>query len=172
MVMPSGFSEMALRPLFLELSERLADSDWSLSDWRQYSYQVVISLSYQTAATSIRVRLHYDKKLAVTNVVFLDGSNSEKETISRLLMKPFKPQSETLAEAVEALQERLAAHRFVIVDGAETSYRVQLTLAVENDAVEIQVNADKEGMISSIRVLKASSESIAQQLEKAMAVPS
>lgn len=172
MVMPSGFSEMALRPLFLELSERLADSDWSLSDWRQYSYQVVISLSYQTAATSIRVRLHYDKKLAVTNVVFLDCSNIEKETINRLLMKPFKPQSETLAEAVEALQERLAAHRFVIVDGAETSYRVQLTLAVENDAVEIQVNADKEGMISSIRVLKASSESIVQKLEKAMAVQS
>ena len=105
-------------------------------------------------------------------MVFLDGNDIEQKTIRTLLMKPFKPQSETLAEAVEALQELLAAHRFVIVDGAETSYRVQLTLAVENEAVEIQVNADKEGMISSIRVLKASSESIAQQLEKAMAVPS
>lgn len=172
MVMPSGFSDMALRPLFLELSERLADSEWSLSDWREHSYQVVITLSYQTAATNIRVRLHYDKKLAITNVVFLDGNDIEQETIRTLLMKPFKPQSETLGEAVEALQELLAAHRFVIVDGAETSYRVQLTLAVENDAVEIQVNADKEGMISSIRILKASSESIVQQLEKAMAVPS
>jgi hypothetical protein len=172
MVMPSGFSDMALRPLFLELSERLADSKWSLSDWREHSYQVVITLSYQTAATNIRVRLHYDKKLAVTNVVFLDGNDVEQETIRTLLMKPFKPQSETLAEAVEALQELLAAHRFVIVDGAETSYRVQLTLTVESDAVEIQVNADKEGMISSIRILKASSESIVQQLEKAMAVPS
>ncbi len=171
-VMPSGFNDMALRPLFLELSERLADSEWSLSDWREHSYQVVITLSYQTAATNIRVRLHYDKKLAVTNVVFLDGNDIEQETIRTLLMKPFKPQSETLAEAVEALQELLAAHRFVIVDGAETSYRVQLTLAVENDAVEIQVNADKEGMISSIRILKASSEGIVQQLEKAMAVPS
>ena len=172
MVMPSGFSQMALRPLFLELSERLADSAWSLSDWREHCYQVVITLSYQTAAPNVRARLYYDKKLAVTNVVFLDGSNSEKETISRLLMKPFKPQSETLAEAVDALQELLAAHRFVIVEGAETSYRVQLTLAVDNEAIEIQVNADKEGMISSIRVLKASSESIVQQLEKTLAVQS
>ncbi len=172
MAMPSGFSDMALRPLFLELSERLADSEWNLSDWREHTYQVVITLSYQTAATNIRVRLHYDKKLAVTNVVFLDGKDFEQKTIRTLLLKPFKPQSETLAEAVEALQELLAAHRFVIVDGAETSYRVQLTLAVENDAVEIQANADKEGMISSIRVLKASSESIVQQLEKALAVPS
>ena len=105
-------------------------------------------------------------------MVFLDGNDIEQKTIRTLLMKPFKPQSETLAEAVEALQELLAAHRFVIVDGAETSYRVQLTLAVENEAVEIQVNTDKEGMISSIRVLKASSESIVQQLEKAMAVQS
>ena len=133
---------------------------------------MVITFSYQTAATNIRVRLHYDKKLAVTNVVFLDGNDIEQKTIRTLLMKPFKPQSETLAEAVEALQELLAAHRFVIVDGAETSYRVQLTLAVENEAVEIQVNTDKEGMISSIRVLKASSESIVQQLEKAMTVQS
>lgn len=74
MVMPSGFSEMALRPLFLELSERLADSDWSLSDWREYSYQVVITLSYQTAATNIRVRLHYDKNLPLPTWFFLTAA--------------------------------------------------------------------------------------------------
>lgn len=172
MAMPSGFSDMALRPLFLELSERLAGSDWSLSDWREHSYQVVITFSYQKAATNIRVRLHYDKNFAVTNVVFIDGNDIEQKTIRKLLMKPFKPQSETLAEAVETLQELLAAYNFVIIEGTEASYRVQLTLAVDNEGIEIQVDANKEGMVSSIRVLKASTEGIVQQLEKALAVQS
>lgn len=172
MAMPSGFSDTALRPLFLELSERLADSDWSLSDWREHSYQVVITFSYQTAATNIRVRLHYDKNFAVTNVVFIDGNDIEQKTIRKLLMKAFKPQSETLAEAVETLQELLAAYNFVIIEGTEASYRVQLTLAVDNEGIEIQVDANKEGMVSSIRVLKASTEGIVQQLEKALAVQS
>ena len=161
-----------MRPLFLELSERLADSDWSLSDWREHSYQVVITFSYQTAATNIRVRLHYDKNFAVTNVVFIDGNDIEQKTIRKLLMKAFKPQSETLAEAVETLQELLAAYNFVIIEGTEASYRVQLTLAVDNEGIEIQVDANKEGMVSSIRVLKASTEGIVQQLEKALAVQS
>lgn len=172
MAMPSGFSDIALRPLFLELSERLAGSDWSLSDWHEHSYQVVITFSYQKAATNIRVRLHYDKNFAVTNVVFIDGNDIEQKTIRKLLMKPFKPQSETLAEAVETLQELLAAYNFVIIEGTEASYRVQLTLAVDNEGIEIQVDANKEGMVSSIRVLKASTEDIVQQLEKALAVQS
>lgn len=171
MVMPSGFSELTLIPLLLELCERLNGSDWCLSDWREHSYQVVIALECRKTERSIRVRLHYDKKLAITKVVFLDGSDAEQQAIQRLLIKPFRPHSEPLAEAVETLQELLAKHGLFVVEGAETSYRVQLTLAADNEGVEIQVNADKEGMISSIRIMKASSENIVQKLETALAVP-
>ena len=172
MVMPMGFNELTLRPLLLELSERLEGSDWCLDDWREHSYQVVITLTSKTNATSIKVRLHYDKKLAITNVVYLDGSETEQQAIQRFLTKPFQPQSAALAETVETLEELLAEHGFFIFEASETSYRVQLMLAADNEGVEIQVNADKEGMISSIRIMKASSENIAQKLEKALAVQS
>ena len=172
MVMPMGFNELTLRPLLLELSERLEGSDWCLDDWREHSYQVVITLTSKTNATSIKVRLHYDKKLAITNVVYLDGSETEQQAIQRFLTKPYQPQSAALAEAVETLEELLAEHGFFIFEASETSYRVQLMLAADNEGVEIQVNADKEGMISSIRIMKASSENIAQKLEKALAVQS
>ena len=172
MAMPEGYTELTLRPLLLELSDRLEGSDWCLSDWREHSYQIVITLTGKTAATSIKVRLHYDKKLAITNVVYLDGSDTDQQSVQTLLVTPFRPQSATLAEAVETLQETLAEHGFFIFEASETSYRVQLMLAADNEGVEIQVNADKEGMISSIRIMKASSERIAQKLEKALAAQS
>lgn len=172
MPMPSGFSEMTLLPLLLELCERLDGSDWCLSDWREHSYQVVITLDCRKTESSIRVRLHYDKKLSITNVVYLDGSDAEQQAIQKFLIKSFRPQSEPLAEAVETLQELLAKDGLLVIEGSETSYRVQLTLAADNEGVEIQVDADKEGMISSIRIIKASSEKIAQKLETALAVPS
>lgn len=170
MIMPGGFTELTLRPLFLELSKRLEGSNWCVSDWCEHSYQVVVTLTSKTNGTSIKVRLHYDKKLAITNVVYLDGSATDQQSVQTLLMTPFRPQSASLAEAVETLQELLAEHGFFIFEATETNYRVKLMLAADNEGVEIQVNADREGMISSIRIMKASSEGVAQKLEKALAV--
>lgn len=169
MAMPSGFSDLKLLPLLLELCERLNGSDWCLSNWLEHSHQIVLTLDCRKTKSSIRVRLHFDKKLAITNMVYLDGSDAERQAIQKILMRSFRPKSETLAEAVESLQEHLTQHGFVVIEGTEASYRVQLTLADDNEGVEIQVNADKEGMISSIRILKASTENIAQKLERALA---
>ncbi len=170
MVMPAGFSEITLLPLLLELSERIDGSDWIISDWREHSYQVVITLAGKAAASSVKVRLHYDKKLAITNVVYLDGSDSDQQTIQRLINRSFTPESETLAQALETIEAHLAKQGFSILEASESSYRLQLVLSAERDGIEIQVNADKEGMIGSIRIMKASSESIIDKLEKALAV--
>ena len=43
-----------------------------------------------------------------------------------------------------------------------------LTLALDDEAVETQVDCDKEGMISSVRILKASSEGVIKRLEEAL----
>lgn len=120
----------------------------------------------------MRLRLHYDKKRAVTNLVFLDGSQLEQDAIGALLHQPFRPHSEPLAEVLEALMEKVSTHGFRLIEGGESSYRLQLTLALGDEACEAQVDSDKEGMISSIRILKASSESVIQRIEKALVVPS
>ena len=165
---PSGFSNMALLPLFLTLHERLSDSNWSIADWSEHSYQVVMGLTDRQSMASVRLRLHYDKKFAVSNLVFADGSQPEQDAISTLLCQPFRPQSETLAQALEAFKEQISTLGFSLVEAKESNYRLQLTLAIDDEAVETQVDCDKEGMISSVRILKASSEGVIKRLEEAL----
>ena len=165
---PSGFSNMALLPLFLTLHERLSDSNWSIADWSEHSYQVVMGLTDRQSMASVRLRLHYDKKFAVSNLVFADGSQPAQDAISTLLCQPFRPQSETLAQALEAFKEQISTLGFSLVEAKESNYRLQLTLAIDDEAVETQVDCDKEGMISSVRILKASSEEVINRLEEAL----
>lgn len=165
---PSGFSNMALLPLFLTLHERLSDSNWSIADWSEHSYQVVMGLTDRQSMASVRLRLHYDKKFTVSNLVFADGSQPAQDAISTLLCQPFRPQSETLAQALEAFKEQISTLGFSLVEAKESNYRLQLTLAIDDEAVETQVDCDKEGMISSVRILKASSEGVIKRLEEAL----
>lgn len=165
---PSGFSNMALLPLFLTLHERLSDSNWSIADWSEHSYQVVMGLTDRQSMASVRLRLHYDKKFTVSNLVFADGSQPAQDAISTLLCQPFRPQSETLAQALDAFKEQISTLGFSLVEAKESNYRLQLTLAIDDEAVETQVDCDKEGMISSVRILKASSEEVINRLEEAL----
>ena len=165
---PSGFSNMALLPLFLTLHERLSDSNWSIADWSEHSYQVVMGLTDRQSMASVRLRLHYDKKFTVSNLVFADGSQPAQDAISTLLCQPFRPQSETLAQALDAFKEQISTLGFSLVEAKESNYRLQLTLAIDDEAVETQVDCDKEGMISSVRILKASSEGVIKRLEEAL----
>ena len=172
MTMPSGFSEIKLVPLFLDLCERVAVSDWNINDWREYSYQVVIRLKNRKSELSISIRLHYNKKFAITNMVYLEGSDADRKAVESLLFKPFRPQNEILADAVETLQVHLAKHGFSVIDASESSYRAQLTLISESEGIEVEVYVDKVGMISSIKIMKAFSDYIAQKLESALAISS
>ena len=167
---PSGFSNMELLPLFLTLHERLSDSDWSIADWSEHSYQVVMGLTHRQSTASVRLRLHYDKKFAVSNLAFANGSQPEQDAISTLLCQPFRPQSKTLAQALDAFQEQISTQGFSLVEAKESSYRLQLTLAIDDETVETQIDCNKEGMISSVRILKASSEGVIKRLEEALVV--
>ncbi len=165
---PSGFSNMELLPLFLTLHERLSGSDWCIADWSEHSYQVVMGLTHRQSTASVRLRLHYDKKFAVSNLVFADGSPPEQDAISTLLCQPFRPKSESLAQALDALQQQISTLGFSLVEAKESNYRLQLTLAIDDEAIETQVDCDKEGMISSVRIMKASSEGVIKRLEEAL----
>jgi len=167
---PPGFSNIELLALFLTLHERLSDSDWRIADWSEYDFQVVVVLAHRGSTAKVRLRLHYDKQFAVSNLVFVDGSQPEQTAIRTLLCQPFRPQSETLVQALDAMQEQISMRGFSLVEARESNYRLQLTLAIDDEAVETQVDCDKEGMISSVRILKASSEDVIKQLEEALVV--
>lgn len=168
---PAGLANMELLPLYLTLRERLAGSEWKIHEWTEHSYQIVISLANLRSLAKVRLRLNHDKKLALTNVIFIDGGQPEQDAITRLLFQPFRPDSEPLAQALDALLEQATLQDFTLAEAKESSYRLQLTLALDDEGIEVQVDCDKEGMVSTVRIMKATSEYIIQRLEAALAVP-
>ncbi len=166
--MPAGFSDIKLLPLLLELMDRLSGSAWAITVWREHVFQVVLTVSSRQADAHVQLRLHYDKSLSVSNVTYLEGSVADRMAVGQLLIRPFKPADSALAEAVDALTEPLQKAGFTLVDGKETAYRAQLVFSVGDDGVELEVNANKEGMISSLRVIRATTEEVIVKLEQAI----
>lgn len=171
LALPAGFTDIKLVPLLLELTDRLKGSDWTLMEWREHVYQVVLTLAHEQRSAKVQLKLHYDKTLSITNSSFIDGTDAEQVAIRKLLINPFVPQSDFLAEAVEAVRDPLEKAGFTLTAGKETDYRVQMTFAVTNEAVEVVLNANKEGMISSLRVIKATSEKVLGEFELALELP-
>lgn len=167
---PPGLANQGLIPLFLALHERLVGSDWSITDWTEHSHQVVIGLSNRQSTENVRLRLHHDKMFAVSKMVFVQGGQSEQDAISHLLCQPFRPQSETLGQALDALLEQITPQGFRLMEARESDYLLHLTFGQEDEAIEIQAHCDKEGMIGKLRIMKASSERTINRLEEALRV--
>lgn len=168
LLVPPGFHDIRFFPLLLALTERLKESAWSLTGWREHVLQIVLTLSSEQAHPSIQLRLHYDQSLSINNISYLDGSASDQLEISRLLINPFQPENQALAEAVFALTESIEKVGLKLVGGKETAYRAQLLLAEDDEGIELELNANKEGLITSLRITRASSEGIIERLEQAM----
>ncbi|WP_027962484.1 ATP-binding domain-containing protein [Halomonas halodenitrificans] len=167
-VPPTGFNDVALLPLLLALNERLDRSPWRIKEWKEYSFQVVIRLTEGEQQGQVAVRLHYDKKLAITNKVFTQGTHTDQATIDKLICEPFHAQSSALQDALEAVVEKLATHGFSLAEASESAYLLHLVLVHGEDAMGVQVNADKRGMVSSIRINRASSEQAISRFTSAM----
>lgn len=168
LAMPSGFSDIKLLPLLLELQERLHGSAWGLTAWREHVLQVALTCTSKQSDAHVQLRLHYDKSFSVTNVTYLDGSDTDRGAVNQLLLRPFRPLDTALAEAVEALVESLLKAGFTLIEGKETPYRAQLTFVADNEGIEVELNANKEGMISSLRIIRATSESVICTFEKVL----
>lgn len=162
---PEGFDDVRFLPLLLELVDRFEGTAWSVGEWRNHAYQAVLALTNTMGSSNVRVRLHYDKNLTITNVLFLEGSDEGQQAVAAHLLRPVRPQDPLLAEAVDAVCDAMRDRGFTSIAGKETSYRAELTFASEEEAVELEVNSNKAGMVTSLRVLRATSENAAAAAE-------
>lgn len=118
--------------------------------------------------SDVAVRLHYDKKKTITTKVFISGSSEDQATIDKLIVEPFHAQSSALQDAFDAVLEKLAPHGFSLANVIESAYLLQLVLVGGEDAVDVHVNADKRGMVSSVRIIRATSERAITRFTNAM----
>ena len=167
---PVGFSDIKLIPLLLDLKERFDDSKWRMTRWQEYPYQVHVTFSSDSDNVEIKMRLNYDKTLSITNVTFPDTQPQEYEIISSLLFKPFIPQSQALAEALACFLSKLSPEGFQLLNAKESNYKIAGSLEKGDDVVEFDLHANKEGMVSSVRLVRATAESILIEVEQALGV--
>ena len=101
-------------------------------------------------------------------MVFASGEPADQIAIEKQLRHSFVAQSDALQDTLEAVTEKITAHGYSLIEASETDYRLQLVFADDIDAVDIQVNADKEGMVSSVRISRASSEEAIERFTSVM----
>ena len=167
-VMPAGFSDLKLIPLALELMDRFKDSPWRMSRWQEHSYQVLMTLSSVEGGAAAKVRLYYDGALSVTNVMYLETAPEDCDSVGRALSKPFASESQTLGEALNDFLDRVVPCGFQLASAKESSYKIALVLSKGEGAVELELHAGKDGMVSSVLLLKATSEGVLAEVEDAL----
>ena len=167
-VLPPGFSDTELLPLLLALRERLEKSAWRIGEWNEYPFQVVVKFIERDQQADVAVRLHYDKKKTITTKVFISGNPEDQAIIDKLIVEPFKAQSPALQDAFDAVLEKLTPHGFSLAHASESAYLLQLVFVEGEDAVDVHINADKRGMVSSIRISRATSEKAITRFTNAM----
>lgn len=167
-VPPPGFSDTELLPLLLALRERLEKSAWRIGEWNEYPFQVVVKFIERDQKSDVAVRLHYDKKKTITTKVFISGNPEDQTIIDKLIVEPFKAQSPALQDAFDAVLEKLTLHGFSLAHASESAYLLQLVFVGGEDAVDVHINSDKRGMVSSIRISRATSEKAITRFTNAM----
>ena len=141
-----------------------------MTKWQEYPYQVQVTLSSDADNVEIKMRLNYDKTLSITNVTFPDTQPQEYEIINSLLFKPFIPQSQALAEALACFLSKLSPEGFRLLNAKESNYKIAGALEKGDDVIEFDLHANKEGMVSSVRLVRATAESILIEVEQALGV--
>lgn len=167
---PVGFLDIKLTPLLLELKNRLEGSKWLLVQWQEFPYQILLTLASDANDAEVKVRLHYDNELSVTTVTFSDAQPDEHEAISRLLFKPFVPVSQSLSEALGGFLAKLTPSGFQLLNAKESNYKIAGTLGKDNELIEFELYAKKDGMVGTVRLLKATTEQILIEAELALGV--
>lgn len=169
-VPPDGFLNTAFIPLLLEIKDRLEGSGWRIFHWRELPYQILMTLSSDADDAEMKVRLNYDNALSITNVTFPDTPPEDNKVISSLLLKPFVPESQPLAEALDCFLSKLSPNDFRLLSAKENDYKISGTICKDEDAIDFELYANKEGMMSSVRLLRATTEQALIEVEQALGV--
>ncbi len=166
--LPVGFSDVKLIPLVLELKDRLQNSSWRMISWKDNNYQVLLTLLSDASDAEVKVRLDYDGSLSVTNISYPDAQPKDRDAVNTLLARPFIPASQALAEALNGFLARVVPCGFQLLSAKETNYRIMGVLGKDEDKVGFELDADKKGIVGSVRLLKATTENILAVVEHAL----
>ena len=81
-------------------------------------------------------------------------------------MSGYSPEAETLLRSAQSRLDRIG---WKVVSAAETPYRLAITVARKQDErIGIEINFDKQGLVSSLRPLQTSDMSLLEEIKGAL----
>lgn len=166
---PTGFLEQSKDPrisvaVWLRIAGGVEEAGWRIAKVISHSYQEQLELA-GPGGESIRLKIAYNSKNVVTGMHLSDPAQWQLlSTIAvRCLMESSYSPSATMLLA--ALQSRVNPHGWQALSVSETNYRLVVTLAQGPDArVSLELNLDKQGLVSSIRPLQFSELALLDQI--------
>jgi hypothetical protein len=171
--LPNGFSnpDPKLLSVLLTIYDLIGDSDWRVETITQHNYKE--RYTFANDRGTVTVDLDYNGKFDVSiGKVSVDSGSQEliDEIKGILVTKPIFVDP-NIAEAVDILQDHLARKSWSLASVDEKNYKAFLIARHELGNIKLEINVpsdssvSKKGVISSIKVQQADSETVANLFE-------
>jgi len=151
-----------LKALCFCVTNKLIDSDWRISEIKQYSYQELYTFEH-ILKKKVRVRFTYDKNVMVKTLAFPDEDNEQKLTseLKTLLDSSLSLNVPRLNNALDAIINFLDKSNYKVVH-AENRSEWEMLVGITNntESISVKVYVDKDGLVSKVIPEKASSEDV------------
>lgn len=170
---PQGLLEHSKNPrisvaIWLRVVRGVEDAGWRVATIASHAYQEQLELVGPNG-DHVQLKIAYNGKNVVTAIHANDSANWQLLSAIAAGCLASNAYSSTASMLLEALQVRLSLHDWRVVSATETNYRLLVTVARESAArVQLELNFDKQGLVSSIRPLLFSDEAWVDQIRGAM----
>ncbi|WP_417438954.1 NERD domain-containing protein/DEAD/DEAH box helicase [Idiomarina sp.] len=159
----------SLIPMAITLFERAEILNFRLVGWKESQYRVQAQLAKPSEEDVVSVVLNYDKDLRVKSFKVdaeLLSDTEDKQALYDTLQGKFIAQDANAEDVYESLRRVLDRHQVSVLSVIEHPYQLILSLQMLPDTAEVKVIFNGEGFVTKFSLLKASSESIANLLER------
>lgn len=158
--------------LLLTLTDRLDGSSWQIESIAQHAYQEHYTF-INALEKKVLARLSYKGNYTVSNITWVadDVDPTKLQDLQKRIHGNDVFEAWEVKEAVTSLDELLLPADFTRNSVKENAYRAQVGFNHPQGTVELEINVNKKGLVSSIRPLRVSNEkiiSVIQQLVEAV----
>jgi hypothetical protein len=170
---PQGLLEHSKNPrisvaIWLRVVRGVEDAGWQVAKIASHAYQEQLELVGPNG-DHLQLKIAYNGKNVVTAIHANDSADWQLLSAITAGCLASNAYSAIASMLLEALQVRLSRHDWQVVSATETNYRLLVTVAKgPADLVQLELNFDKQGLVSSIRPLLFSEEALVDQIRGAM----
>lgn len=148
------------------LSQIASRFGYTFTQIASYPYQAVVQLENETESFSLRLAYNGKNQVTAFHTNTMETYWKDLSAISQACIE-FNQYSNNAQMLLLFLTKQLNPHNWLIVSAVqENDYRLNITFARAcNERVSGEINFDKQGIVSSLRILACSQEHLVEELK-------